>query len=1146
MSFPNKLAHYEEGDLQLDPTRLLVGVAETVDREEAAELLEEHGLRLEEGEGQPDEDGEFPATPTGTAEAINHGQGRFWARNSEPIDDDTIEQLADSDEVEWVSPAYQRQDIPGIDGILAPVSNALLVEYDEQNDEDTRAGVEADYDLESVDWKNENLLGKRYYRLSEDGPDIFNLREEILAADGVADVRFEMVALASPLLLVPDDTHFGDQWDMTQIDAPDGWDLSTGDSSVVIGVFDTGVEDHEDLNLDAPGFSAIDGSHDGSPPNDNAHGTCVAGIAAARTDNATGVAGVGGDCAIYPIVFGSPSNTDLEIGINHAATTAGVDVLNMSLKWPSDPDIDTALENAHDSEDVVLVAASGNDNSSGVKYPANHNDVIAVGASDESDERKRPASPDGEPWGGTYGSDLDVAAPGVQCWSTDLAGTDGYNDDGGPVMWAGRRYGSAGPADGDYFSVFNGTSAASPHVAGLAGLVRSLDPSLSTDEVRGIIERTCDKVSTGTYSYSTEPGKPHGTWNDEMGYGRINVHSALSEILSVELTTNPVTFRNVPEGHTTNAAAVFRVLAPFSVDLRITSGPTTTSGPGQFRTFDPPGTETTVGPTGGGTVTANVFVFFEAGSPGSTTTGTVTIECPQTNESWDVDLRAHSVAREDAGIVPVLDHSGSMRLSSGVQNAAGRTLKRMELLKRSIDPLLSIPESDDGIGAVAFSTDANTLTDLRDAGSHAHPAHRVLTEDRIDGLSPDRKTSIAEGILEAEGLFDDPSLPNYTNESIVVFTDGHDNPGRGKRHLTDPAVQNAIDKRVFAIGMGTPSQLQPTTLKSIADGTGGYFTFTGNLSGDDIYRLRKYFLQVLAGATNAEIVVDPERRLRPGHEHRIPFSLTAADVDSEVILLTPRWRGLFEFGIETPDGRLIDPALARSTAGVSYIKDEALAFYRLRLPVMAGSYAAHGGTWHAVVSIDEDELREFTREHEQFDRRMEEIEGVGMPYSLSVHAQSDVTLRTTLSQDSLEPGAHLSIRSVLTEYDLPVEERASVEAELTRPDGTVSTLSLYEADPGCFEEEVLATQPGVYRFHVHAQGTTVSGRRFTREDRRTAGIWQGGDTPSEPDREDRPDEGQEDEDETPRISIDDLENLLRDPLMNDVVRSLAEVTREER
>jgi hypothetical protein len=104
-------------------------------------------------------------------------------------------------------------------------------------------------------------------------------------------------------------------------------------------------------------------------------------------------------------------------------------------------------------------------------------------------------------------------------------------------------------------------------------------------------------------------------------------------------------------------------------------------------------------------------------------------------------------------------------------------------------------------------------------------------------------------------------------------------------------------------------------------------------------------------------------------------------------------------------------------------------------------------------------------------------------------------MRARLTQTSFEPGASLNLRAVLTEYDLPVDRRAMVRAELVRPDLSAAIVVLNEVEPGIFEASVPANSTGVYQFRVRAVGATLRGQAFTREQGLTGAVYQGGDNP---------------------------------------------------
>ena len=142
-----------------------------------------------------------------------------------------------------------------------------------------------------------------------------------------------------------------------------------------------------------------------------------------------------------------------------------------------------------------------------MSYPATLSGVIAVGASSMCDERKNPSSCDGESWGSNYGTGIDVVAPGVKIYTTDISGPSGYNS-------------------GDYRSDFNGTSSACPNAAGVAALILSVNANLTQSQVRQILELNTDKIGSYTFSPSVL-GQPNGTWNSEVGYGRLNACQAV-------------------------------------------------------------------------------------------------------------------------------------------------------------------------------------------------------------------------------------------------------------------------------------------------------------------------------------------------------------------------------------------------------------------------------------------------------------------------------------------------------------------------------------------------------------------------------------------------------------------------------------------
>ncbi|NNF07708.1 MAG: S8 family serine peptidase [Candidatus Eisenbacteria bacterium] len=307
------------------------------------------------------------------------------------------------------------------------------------------------------------------------------------------------------------------------------WDGSQGygSSSVVIAILDSGVEvGHPDLTQ----VAGWDYGDNDSNPDDNSsqrgHGTACAGVAAARA-NSIGPAGMAPGCSIMPLKVANSAGqmffSSIENAIIHAADN-GADIISMSLgaAITSDPATDAALSYAA-GQGLVILAATGNENSSTISYPAINANVIAVGAASPCGERKRSSSSssevnpgvntdpngytcDGERWwGSNYGSNsqgagsaVDVIAPTILP-TTDILGSDGY-------------------ASGDYSNWFNGTSCSTPYAAGVCALIMSKNPSWTPTQVRDQLRNTAEDVT------SVESGSG---WDRYTGYGMVDAAAAV-------------------------------------------------------------------------------------------------------------------------------------------------------------------------------------------------------------------------------------------------------------------------------------------------------------------------------------------------------------------------------------------------------------------------------------------------------------------------------------------------------------------------------------------------------------------------------------------------------------------------------------------
>ena len=360
-----------------------------------------------------------------------------------------------------------------------------------------------------------NINAKVKGVLSEIGIEVIRLPVGMSVGDGVnfynnlPEVEYaEPNHIRRAFLDSPNDTYYSNQWGLSKIDVQAAWEKTTGTNTIIVAVIDTGVDyTHPDLSVAVDSTTGYDFINDDNDAiDDNDHGTHVAGIIAAATNNGIGIAGVAGGWGavpgikIMPIKIldagGSAAVSYISTAVIRAAN-AGARVINMSLGDTQLPPVYSSTEYdackyAYD-KGCVVVAASGNgydSNGDGiidtsgmepVSYPAAYDIVIAVGATDSSDKRASFSN---------YGDDLDIVAPGTSIRST-IRSSD-YAD-------------------------MSGTSMATPFVSGVVSLILSKDPSLTPADVYTKLVESADGVGASG-------------WDKETGYGRLNGASAMGYV----------------------------------------------------------------------------------------------------------------------------------------------------------------------------------------------------------------------------------------------------------------------------------------------------------------------------------------------------------------------------------------------------------------------------------------------------------------------------------------------------------------------------------------------------------------------------------------------------------------------------------------
>lgn len=328
----------------------------------------------------------------------------------------------------------------------------------------------------------------------------------------------------------PSDPKFSEQWNLSVVKAAVAWDITHGSSTIKIGIVDTGTDqDHEDLVDKIAGGDGVEQDPDQNNGN-RYHGTWVAGVAAAKTNNTKGVASLGWEIGLY--TYGGYNDTgDESFAVEdiNQATGDGVDVINMSWgtfrvatdedigpcqnedKWigvakiPHHyPEIDDAITDAI-AQGVICIASAGNKSPNlnvspydpacdptlipFENYPAQYPpDVIAVSGTQLINQVEQF----NDDW--NFGSFVDLTAPGKSIWTTNFGGS---------------------------YVTLSGTSFSAPLVGALAALIRSVNTNLTVQQVRDIIVNTADKIDASRYPYNSNG------WNSRLGYGRINAYQAL-------------------------------------------------------------------------------------------------------------------------------------------------------------------------------------------------------------------------------------------------------------------------------------------------------------------------------------------------------------------------------------------------------------------------------------------------------------------------------------------------------------------------------------------------------------------------------------------------------------------------------------------
>ena len=670
------------------------------------------------------------------------------------------------------------------------------------------------------------------------------------------------------------------------------------------------------------------------------------------------------------------------------------------------------------------------------------------------------------------------------------------------AMWDGKR-GVAGDTYAEYIPADDEAVAAGlagrmrDAIAAVRGKTYSAEPSFALYPTSGasddyVYSRHWINPAKGKiYGFVVEWGMQfHPPWAemeliiDDVTAGLLALCSAApcaGGVSAIALLTPSLNFVDVPALTETARALVFSVQSCQAVTFQVSAGPTLSAGPGSVGLPLGGIVALPAAPTAA-TREVRLWVSYRAGAAGTMASGSVTVTCPQTGGSWVIPIAANAVPKPSVASILVLDRSGSMDWASGLPGK-----RRIDVLHDAAPTFVELLGDLDAIGVVSFDSNASLTTPLAQAGALGFGAGRVAAKNAIANHLTNLagSTSIGDGVeLGHDTLL---TVAGYDRKAVVVFTDGEENT---PKFIDD--VASKINDRVYAIGLGTASELNPIALNKLVSNTGGYLMLTGPLTASEQFRLAKYYLQILSGVVNSQIVVDPDGYLGPKTVVRVPFDLTEGDTLVDVILLSP-WRQVINFAVETPGGDIVDPSVVPLLVDSSFVAGSSLDAFRLSLPAIWPTHSAHCGRWHVLLSLGRKPADLF-RDNTIAAAGAVALAAHGVPYSVSVHAQSSLTMEINVMPHRLAPPTLIDHHVALRQLGIPLNSQGEAVLEASDPNGIKTVIPMAPtATPGEFVVQTPAPIAGVYTFRYLGRGVSFSGLRFMREQLRTVGIWVGGD-----------------------------------------------------
>ena len=448
----------------------------------------------------------------------------------------------------------------------------------------------------------------------------------------------------------------------------------------------------------------------------------------------------------------------------------------------------------------------------------------------------------------------------------------------------------------------------------------------------------------------------------------------------------------------------------------------------------------------------------------------------------------------------VLDRSESMDKSTGIDG-----LTRLEILKIVAGDLIDLVDIGSSLGIISFNENHDEVVPLslvenpvttpnEYLGIKVVPNKRVTWRNRVNFLKAEGFTSIGNGVIAARTMLGQlgppgqpgqpaqpgqpsqpsqpsqpaqpaqPGLPGQRNQrkAIIVLTDGQENRGPYLEDL--PIFPDDIP--VFGLGWGSPGNIQPAGLLSLAENTGGYLVMADQFDQDWFQTISKYLTQIVGEISGYETVLDPAGKIKAGETDNFDFLLGDTDTSAEVIIIKPADKPL-ELRVFSPDNKPWKDLRTWTPSSGRVLRS------RFSLP---GDYLAESrnyyGKWKAEVSMPEGSP---------------EVDEV--PYTLLVRARSTLKMKCRIRQSALVPGSTLELQIDLTEGGIRLGSPAKVSVKVMDPTGKQHDVEPDHREAEGLNYSFITHDQGIYQWQVKANGDSNGGKQFQRECLLTGAVW---------------------------------------------------------